>query len=180
MIIRIFIFLILLEFGTSCRQQQQTKADLEEYIVNKVWLHFLNENDKSPRQMYFNKSDDKRYIYSATEISGDDTFDLNNIYSPWKKYKGTPETNPHPTVEETMNMRDYEGWQEMDYFKVRDDMILYQDFDDVSGKKLDTFLIKKGQDTVIGIFKYETLKATVTDILTGKPWHQKWVHQLSD
>jgi len=178
MIKRIFILLTLSGFAISCHQEQSSKTDLEEYVTNKAWLHFFNEKDKSPNQTYFNKSDGKRYFYLATEIRGEDRFDLNNMYTPWKKYKGTPETNPHPTVKETINMRNYEGWSDFDYFKVKDNMILYQDFDDVSGKELDTVFIEKGQDTVIGIFKFETLKAKRTDVLTGKPWNQIWVHQI--
>lgn len=178
MITRIFVLLTISGFAISCHEQQPYKTDLEEYVTNKVWLHFFDENDKSPNQTYFNKSDGKRYFYLATEIRGEDRFDLNNLYTPWKKYKGTPETNPHPSVDETIYMRNYEGWSDIDYFKIKGNMILYQDFDDVSGKELDTVLIQKGQDTVIGIFKYETLKATRKDLLTGKPWNQTWVHQI--
>lgn len=109
MVKRLIIFSTILGFLMSCREEKQSQMDMEKYVENKVWLHFHNQNDKSPRQLYFNKSDGKRYIYSATEIRGEDIFDLNNMYSPWKKYKGTPVTNLHPTVEETLFRRNYEG-----------------------------------------------------------------------
>lgn len=175
MIYRIFILINLLVFATSCQQKDSKKVDLEKYVVNKVWLNFLDEN---PYQLYFNKSDGKRYMYLATEIRGEDRFDLNNIYTPWKKYKGTPETNPQPAVEKAIYLRNYEGWSDMEYFKVMDNMILYQDFDDISGKELDTVFIEKGKDTLIGIFNYETLKTQRTDMMTGKPWHQTWVSKI--
>lgn len=177
MINRIFILMVFSILATACKQQVSKEENIEEYLVDKVWLYFLDKNDETPNQFYFNKIDGKRYIYSATEIKNDGA-SLDDYLSPWKKFKETPKTNREPEARETIYRKNYEGWREMEYFKVLDNMILYQDLKDVSGKELDTVFIEKGKDTLIGIFKYETLKTQRTDMIAGKPWHQTWVSKI--
>lgn len=175
-VIRLSILLMYFLIIVSCSDKKA--IDMEKYIDDKVWISFVDIDDETPDQVYYNSSNKIYYIYQATEIKGEDENYLNTVYSPWKKYKGTPHTNPYPTAEESLYKKKYEGWMELKYYRIKNNKILLQRLDDINGSSVDTVLVEKGKDTIIGIFEYNTLKTTFIDNVTGKPWERTWLNRL--
>ena len=134
------IFLI-----TGCNSEESTKdqsAQLYEYITDRVWL------TENKTQYYFSSKDDKEYLWMVMDRREDGT------YSPFAVAKGTPADNLISISTDSYQ----EGWYESEYFKIEDNKLIEQDIDDTFGEYLTTYTLEIGQDTIIGVLDYNTLK----------------------
>ena len=127
----------------SCKTENNTKKEIESFIVDRVWLSSLNKE-----QYYLASKDKKEYLWMTFERRE------NGTYTPFTNAKGNPDTNPLKNT-----FTDYrEGWSPLRFYKIEKNKIIYQNEKDVNAENLSEFEIGIGKDTIIGVFEYNTLR----------------------
>lgn len=118
-------------------------SELNNLLTDKTWI------TENKGQYYFSSNDSREYIWMSFERRE------GNTYTPFIIAEGTPETNPLPKDKWTRK-----GWRKSQYFKIVKDTLIFQDEYDINGEDLTKFHVEMGNDTVIGIVNYKTLRVT--------------------
>lgn len=127
----------------SCKTENKTEKDIESFIVDRIWLSSLNK-----QQYYLSSKDKRKFLWWTIERKE------NKTYTPFTNAKGNPDTNPLKNT-----FTDYrEGWEASDFYKIEKDKIIFQDEKDVNAENLSEYEIEIGNDTIIGVFEYNTLR----------------------
>tara|TARA_R110002049_G_scaffold308133_1_gene511037 strand:+ start:9648 stop:10139 length:492 start_codon:yes stop_codon:yes gene_type:complete len=134
-------------------------TDYESLMVDRAWLEYPDVYTEKPYQSYYNSKDSKVYNYYRWEDSPDKGEDFyKDFIASWKLHRGTPGTNPMTTIGGVS-----EGWEAYANFKFDGNNLVYQTDEDIHGKNLITSILERGQDTTIGIFKYNKVYRTTVN-----------------
>ena len=128
---------------SSCHSTKNEETqNLNTYIADRVWV----SEDK--QQYYYQSNDNTEYVWMTFDRREDGT------YSPFSNAQGTPDSNP---LSPNVNASYTEGWSALNYFKVDGNKLITQDEDDLDATDLSTNEVEIGNDTTIGVLKYNTL-----------------------
>ncbi len=128
-----FIFLFFSFVILSC---QENKTDHNVFITDRIWRTL----DYNQSQYYFSSTDNSKYIWLPSKREGIE----------FSMAQGNPDTHPYNPSPK--------GWLKSATFEITNDTLYWQSIKDYKGENVFTRKIEVGQDTIIGINKYNTLR----------------------